>query len=166
MQGLILNVETIFNIDEYLTAPAFIRHNDTFKLSNLFDNYDNVIVRENIGCNVFHYHYYSKKTMSKIYYGGFCDGSKVVISKDNLVVDYPLLSELLKEQSVIKIQNESIFYWIQNSCVFKAIYIGKYCNCNILLEETISSLLNGKELLSIPSDSFIEDRIVINKTFE
>jgi hypothetical protein len=166
MQGLILNVEPIFATNEYLIAPAFIRHNDTFKLSKLFDSYDIVIVRENIGCNVFHYHYYSKKTMSKIYYDGVCNGSKVIISKDNLVVDYPLLSVLLKEHSVFKIQNENTFYWIQGSYVVKASYTGENCNCNILLEETISSLLNGKELLSVPSMSFIEDIIVINRTFK
>ncbi len=160
MSQLVISSVITFSIRESLISPVDIRFDDLFNLSTLFDKYDNVVIQENIGCNVFHYYYYSKKNMSKNHYYGFCDGTKVVISKNNLFVDYPLLSDLLIVHPVIKIQNEPIFYWVENNYIVKA--FGNIDNVSILLEDTISSKLNGKELHYISYNCFIEDTNIIS----
>jgi hypothetical protein len=133
------------------------------KLSTLFGKYDKVIVRVDIGCKVFHYYVYSKNNMSKNDYYGFCDGTKVVISEKNLSVDYLLLSDLLKVHPVIKIRNEPIFYWVENNYIVKA--VGNPNKVSFLLEETITSKLNGRELFYINPNDFIVDTNIISRNY-
>jgi hypothetical protein len=61
---------------------------------------------------------------------------------------------------VIKIENEPIFYRVENNYIVKA--FENIDKVSIRLAETISSNLNGKELHYISYNSFFEDT---NKIF-